>query len=215
MKATASTEPQTRKLTDYPAYLEVTEKLEDRKKQRNGFAIEVDLLKQQLARDPQGLDGAADRLLRGELEHEPDWASTRDALNAQLREKEKRLAITDLAIAKQENIIRDERGGLAREIGFSVKPAHDTANRQSFLALIEVLRGQLTVLQIRERLTADGVPLLQDVLPSFYFDGLGLGPAAAILDRNSQVSYLLRDAVKQGCITSNEIPSEWRICWSK
>jgi hypothetical protein len=214
MKATISPEPKTQKLTDYPAYLEVTAKLEDLQKQRNGLTLEIDRIKQQLAKDPQGLDGAADRLLRGELEHEPDWASTRDALNVQLREKEKRVEITGLAIAKQENIIRDVRSGLAREIGLSVKPAHDTANRQSFLALIEVLRGQLTVLQIRERLMADGVPLLQDVLPSFYFDGLGLGPAAAILDRNSQVSYLLRDAVKQGCITSNEIPSEWRICWS-
>lgn len=152
----------------------------------------------------EGLAGAVDRVLAGD---ETDVDEVIKSLNESQEEMRRRRRVLMLVVERQRRIADEALNRVSISICEELRPEYEAVLKELAAALVVASQASEREYEFRDRLRAAGVKFTGTLRPS---------PFTALReprDYNSNISMWFRDGVKNGHLSVEDVPVEWREGW--
>lgn len=195
-------------LTSDPGYAAAAARLVEVQGELNTVQAEIDEIVSRSAQkvsERTTVEVAAAELLEGDRTR-LDNPDTRD-MNPRLDELSRRRRILNTAIEMQRERIKSEAWRASEAICERIAPEYRERVARLATAIIEVGHAQSAYQFLVDKLRDGDVSWSGSLAPAL-FGIVGYGP-----DPNSAISIWLKEAVQNGFIREDAIPSHWRMRW--
>jgi len=194
-------------LNDSPRYVAAAGTLRELQANESRLKLEISKVEARLNEDKTVVsrEYAVKALLAGNDNYH---VSGKSELNSQLMRLREKAAVVRAAIVEQQKIVNDERTTASQAVCEGIRPEYGELLRRMAISLLAANVAALKVTDIRNELDSKDVSIAS--LPLLTFDGIGISSR----DSCSGLAYMVREALRIGALTRDDIPAELRKDWN-